>query len=130
MHKITPASTDPAVATTFAIECKNHGVGVVQVISEETLKAKGIAIKGGNYLKSFEAEVGVSVAPLEFARSANYTIPVSVSRQILKDMGIYISARFGNTTSMGKFIRATPKLNKAQIIEYISRVKKYQKGEN
>ena len=54
---VTPASTDPVVATIFAIEAENYGRGVVHIASRIDLA--GVEILKGNVLAHLEREVGI-----------------------------------------------------------------------
>ena len=85
---VTPASTDPAVATTFATESEQFGPGIVYIATEEDLA--GVEITGGNVRAALESEVGVWIQPSEFAERASLSVSASDARAILAGMGIDI----------------------------------------
>jgi hypothetical protein len=88
--KMTPTSTDPLVATLFAMECIQHGEAIVYYARWETFKDR---IRKPNVLARRECEVGVSMQPLEFAASAKGRIHALAARAILASMGFQIPPR-------------------------------------
>lgn len=89
MQKIglTPTSTDPLVATFFAMKSNQHGEGVVYYARWEDFKDRfGLP----NVLEHRECEVVLSMLPIEFARLAKGYIPVQKAREILVSMGFQV----------------------------------------
>jgi len=78
---IAPASTDPGIATLFAIESGNYGAGVVHIATPQALR--GVTIGPGNVLAAIEREVGVELTPAQFA-ARSHTITAAESRALLE----------------------------------------------
>ena len=110
---VTPASTDPIVATCFATEAEKYGQGVVYIASSKELS--GISIGEGNVLASLESEVAINTAPLEFVQRSGITITAEQARMILKDMGINVPSRINNPTDLQNILKSLPRLNDEQI---------------
>ena len=85
--RMTPASTDPFVATLFALECNQHGEGVVYFAPWETFKDR---VRKPNVLARRECEVGLSMLPREFATETKGRVPALKSREILVSMGFQV----------------------------------------
>jgi hypothetical protein len=93
----------------------------VQIAASESLR--GIERYEG-YIPS-EAEVGLELTPDEFAALATYTIPASVARSILADMGIRVPTRIP-LEDLSRALLDTPKLTSAQIDEFVRRAAEYE----
>src|ERR1700730_311767 len=82
---LTPTSTDPLVATLFALECLRYGPAIVQFCEVNSVVN---LIAPGNVLADLEREVVVAVAPdiftVQFVVS---TLTVQLSREILAELG-------------------------------------------
>ncbi|GAB1644449.1 Hint domain-containing protein [Krasilnikovia sp. MM14-A1259] len=116
-----PTSTDPGVATIFALHFQTFMAGaeaVVQIALPEALE--GLEKYAGYGLKSAEAEVFVEVGAEEFGSRASLTITVSTARQILKDMGIELPTRI-KQADLDFYLNEVPKLTDAQIAEFLRR---------
>ena len=116
---ITPASTDPVVATIFATESSNYGRGVVYIATSEDLA--GASIGQGNVLAATELEVGVGLAPSEFAGRAGLTVSASQARAILQEMGVSIPTSIRGPAGVTEALANTPRLTPAQISQFIER---------
>lgn len=122
---ITPTSTDPGVATVFATEsATSHGNGVVHIAKPKDLIGVDIFPAGNTStaLPAIEAEVGVGVAPAQFANKASITITAEQARSILANMGIEVPAKIskGQITST---LESTIKLTPAQIQQFTDSAK-------
>ncbi|MFC4035317.1 RHS repeat-associated core domain-containing protein [Streptomyces polygonati] len=117
---ITPTSTDPGVATTFATHSESYGPAVVQIALPGDLS--GVATFEG-YIPS-ELEVGVELSPEEFAAQASIEIPSSAARSILGRMGIGIPGSIG-VDDLSPTLSMTPKLGPTQIQQFIEEARGY-----
>ncbi|GKX53153.1 RHS repeat domain-containing protein [Budvicia aquatica] len=125
---ITPASTDPAVSSVFATESNQYGNGVLYIARPSDLK--GVEIFEGNVLAAKEAEVGVSLLPIEFADAASIRISASDARNILKDMDIHIPAVVRGPEDISRILGDLPKLTSEGILEFVLKAEKInQKGQ-
>ncbi|HEU5381384.1 MAG TPA: RHS repeat-associated core domain-containing protein, partial [Ktedonobacteraceae bacterium] len=113
---VSPVSTDPAVATAFAIKAEtNYGSGIVYIASRADLA--GVEITEGNVLAALEKEVAVWVSPLEFAERASITINAATARGILNDMGISLPRSISSDIS--SVLRELPTLSPEQIAQFV-----------
>ncbi len=80
--EITCVTTDPLVATLFALECRNHGQAAVLVA------ARGqYLVAEENYFALEESAVNLRVLPLEFERTADVVLDVDTALSILSSLG-------------------------------------------
>jgi hypothetical protein len=119
---VTPTTTDPVVATLFATEASNFGEGVVYVGAVEP----GLLIEG-NVLAGVEAEVGVSMAPADFAAAAQ-PVSVEAARAALAEMGIDLPAQITGKAMLQQWLSSTPRLTPAQVEEFTQLVLQAQQG--
>lgn len=117
--QVTPTSSDPAVATIFAINAKNHGKGILQIALPENLQGVNYT---GNVLQSMEIEIGVGLAPVEFSKKVSVTITAEQAQGILKDMGIEIPSNI-RLGEVSKIIENTPRMTQSQINEFYIKAK-------
>jgi hypothetical protein len=83
-ENITCTTTDPLVATLFAIECRNHGHAVILVARREPFRD----LRGApNYVSVGESAVNLRIVPTEFARMAELELDVGRSIEILREIG-------------------------------------------
>jgi hypothetical protein len=83
-EQITCTSTDPLVATLFAIECRNHGHAIILVIRKELFDN----VPGPpNYFSISESAVNLRIEPAEIARRAEVALDVDESLWILRELG-------------------------------------------
>jgi hypothetical protein len=113
---VTPTSTDPAVATIFAVEASNFGKGVVQIAPRGL-----VPTIEGNVLAALEAEIGVELLPLEFAKRAR-PVSVDVARGTLREMGIDIPERIPDKAHLDAALRSRSQMSAEQIREFQRRV--------
>jgi len=123
---VTPVSTDPVVATIFAIEAENYGRGVVHIASRSDLA--GVEILKGNVLAHLEREVGIGILPAEFARRASITITASQARNILSGMGIHIQLSIRGPAAVDAVLRATPRLTSEQIQQFLNAARNLERS--
>ena len=81
---ITCTTTDPLVATLFAIACRNHGPGVVLLAPKGPLER---LIGPSNPFEQIECAVNLEMLPGEFARRAVHRMDVDTSLAILAEPG-------------------------------------------
>ena len=90
----TPVTTDPLVATLFALECRRHGSGVVHIASQSRLAG---LIVPANVLAEVECEIGVNCTPLEFSGSySEFRVTVELACEILNEMTIDVPQFIAN----------------------------------
>jgi RHS repeat-associated protein len=118
---ISPASTNPAVATVFSAEASQYGPGVVQIASTSHDLA-GVPIEPGNVLAKIEREVAVEVPPAEFERRAGIKIPTEESRKILAEMGIETPSHVTKASLSGD-VAAIPDMTPEQVEAYVNKAK-------
>jgi hypothetical protein len=116
---VTPTSTDPLVATTFATESANYGEGMVHIRMRSGLG--NVEVGPGNVRASLEAEVAVYQAPAEFAAGADITLTAEQSRAILREMGFEVPSRIANVARADEFLRNSPRLTPTQVAEFLRR---------
>jgi hypothetical protein len=114
---VTSVSTDPVVATVFATESNNHGVGVVHIVAARDLA--GVRIMPGNVLAEIEREVGVELLPAEFARRARYTISAAQARAILRGMGIIVPSIIRGPAGVDAALGFVPRLSQEQVQQFV-----------
>jgi RHS repeat-associated protein len=114
---ITPATTDPGVATIFATEAQTYGRGVVHIARAKDLA--GVTIGEGNVLANLEREVGVHIAPAEFAQRASTTISAEQAKAALGELGISVPAALRGPAAVDAALRATPKLSAEQVQRFL-----------
>jgi hypothetical protein len=117
---VTPTSSDPGVATIYAIEGKNYGEGVLHIALPEQFIGKEVA---ANVRKTLEQEIVAGVTPTEFANQSSITISADQARGILKKLGIKIPGRI-SAEETTRVLLETPKLSKEQINEFYSEASK------
>lgn len=118
---VTPASTDPLVATLFGIESNNKGKGVLHIALESDLN--GASIIEGNVLSSIEKEVGVEMLPEAFSNAASISLSVGDARKILTDMGFNIPSSISGKNQLNTLLNETPRLDEKQINTFINHAK-------
>ncbi len=111
--RVTFATTDPLVATLFAIECRSRGEAAVLVASAgkfPVLHSASSPVQGPVNL-SFtlpEGAVELSVLPSEFERDADYIIPVEDAISLLIGLGFDpLPARIASHAQLDELIRET-----------------------
>lgn len=116
-ERITCTTTDPLVATLFAIECRNHGRAVILAARRELFEAlPGLS----NYFSVSESAVNLPIVPAEFAMRAEVALDVDRSLEILREMGFQgIPVRLNGLAALqqelGESHAAGLRLNEEQI---------------
>jgi len=118
---ITPASTDPVVATVFATEAESFGRGVVHIATPADLA--GVTVSQGSVRAALEAEVAVELLPAEFAARASTTITAAEARTALSNLGVRVPPAIRGSAAADSVLRNTPRLTDAQIKEFLDAVK-------
>jgi RHS repeat-associated protein len=117
---VTPASTDPKVATAFATRAEGYGQGVMQVAMPGDLAGLKVEVSAG-YLP-YEAESYVMTTPADFAARASITIPVGAARGVLREMGIDVPWQIASNGDLTTFLRGSPLMNPDQVAEFLTRI--------
>ena len=116
---ISPASTDPLVATVFALEGKAKGGNAVILFGTKQ-QLGNPAVDLGNVRRILEREVGVGLTPSDFARNAPNSVPVDKARQILSELGIAdLPPSIQSTDEATRILKNTPRLSPEQILEFV-----------
>ena len=118
---ITPASTDPLVATVFATEAEQYGKGVVYIASSSDLK--GVTISEGNVLRDLEREVAIELLPQEFASRASITLSVQTARNILSDMGYSLPSNIFSKGELSVILENMPRLSDVEIKRFVEKAR-------
>ena len=113
---VTPASTDPLVATLFGTEANQHGNGVVYIIRGSDLD--GINISDGNVLRDLELEVCIDALPIEVYDRAYAVIDVGRARDVLKEIGFDVPAVIPNIKELDALLHDTPRLSSSDIKKF------------
>ena len=87
ISRMTCTSTDPLVATLFAIGCRNHGPGRILLAQREPLE---YLVGPSNALGALESAINLRMFPEEFVEMASLVVDVELSIEILGELG------FGN----------------------------------
>jgi hypothetical protein len=83
-EEITCATTDPLVATLFAIECRNYGRAFILAARRDRLEH---LVAPANIFDIIESAVNLRCSPLEFASRAEFVLGVDDSIAILRELG-------------------------------------------
>lgn len=115
----TPATTDPLVATLFAIHCLNFGNGVVLLAPRKLVSDR---IQPGNYFAQLECEIGLEMSPTEFETHSVHVVPAHVAREALVNVGFAELptriAKYKMTEALEYSERLGQRLAPQQIIEF------------
>ena len=117
---ITPASTDPKVATAFATRAEAYGQGVLQVATPGDLSGLKVDVNAGYF--PYEAESYVGTTPGDFAARASITIPADAARSVLREMGIDVPWQIASNGDLTTFLRGSPLMDPGQIAEFLARI--------
>nr|WP_255346718.1 RHS repeat-associated core domain-containing protein [Synechococcus sp. PCC 7336] len=118
---ISPASTDPLVATVFALEGKARG-GDPIVLFGNAQDFGSPDINLGNVRRTLEREVAVGMSPSDFARNAPNSISADRARQILSELGVAdLPPSIGSVQEATQILENTPRLTPEQILEFTRR---------
>jgi hypothetical protein len=121
---VTCTSSDPLVATLFAINCQRYAEGVVQVARFE--QVNGICANS-NVLSHLECEITIAVSPAEFQRLyVAKTVSALVASTALRELGFSVPTRIYSITHLRELIKETQqnrqRLSVGQIEEFDRRV--------
>jgi hypothetical protein len=83
-QQITCTTTDPLVATLFAIECRNHGRPAILAVLSNSF---GGLIAPPNHFAVIESAVNLPISPSEFANRAEVILDVDRALEILRSLG-------------------------------------------
>lgn len=111
-------STDPLVATLFAIKQRSKGRDAVVYIAQGDDVAD-IGIGEPNTLAELESEVALILSPLEFEQRASVSITADQARDILQGMGFTLPMRISSQGQLTEWLKETPRLNQQQIAEFV-----------
>jgi hypothetical protein len=83
-ERITCTSTDPVVATLFAVQCRNHGRAIIVAAKRANFQR---LLGPANHFSVLESAVNLYVPPLEFVAKAEIILDVDRALAILREMG-------------------------------------------
>ena len=115
----TSTSSNPAVATVFAIESKNNGNGIIHIALPDDLK--GVSLNDGNVRQALEKEIPLEITPANFAKKASLTITADQGRDILSQMGINLPTRIRDSNQSTQILEGLPEMTQSQIDLFIQK---------
>lgn len=129
-RRTTCTTTDPLVATLFAIECRNHGRAVVLAAWRDPLER---LFDSDNWLDMIECAVNLQLSPLEFESQSEFLLDVDSAIEILRELGFLdLPARLRGKSSLQQEIAETHalgmRLNAAQIHRFNVRMQEISHG--
>ena len=77
---------DPLVATLFAVERRNHGAAQILALQRGIFPEMVVGPLDAGF-QELECSVTLEIAPVEFARSAEYGFEVDRALNVLNDLG-------------------------------------------
>jgi hypothetical protein len=117
---LTPISTDPLVATLFAVESARFGEGVVYMCRRSAVAE---LIAPGNVLSELERELVVGVSPKEFAeRFVTATVDAQYARTVLAEMGCELPAQIADKNVLDWHLRTSARLREQDLTIFDARV--------
>lgn len=117
---VTPASTDPLVATLFGTEANQHGNGVIYIIRGSDLD--GINVSDGNVLRDLELEVSIEALPVEVYDRAYAMINVGQAQDVLKEMGFDVPSVISDIKELDFQLHNTPRLTSSDIKKFLDMI--------
>jgi len=119
---VTPITTDPLVATLFAMESSRFGEGVVQLCLQSEVAD---FVVRGNVLAELERELAVQVTPDDFTnRFVRATIQAQTARNFLAEIGYELPARVSDKNVLDWYLRTSARLRDQDIVIFESRFAK------
>jgi RHS repeat-associated protein len=117
---VTPASTDPKVATAFATRAEQYGRALVHIATQEDLAGIKVELNAG-YI-AYEAEAYAYTTVSDFAARAGTSVPASVAREVLGDMGIDIPSQIFENGDLTSYLRSSPLMTADQVAGFLRRI--------
>lgn len=123
-EQITCTTTDPLVASLFAIECRNHGHAVILMARADAFVDR---IGPSNHFEVMESAVNVLVPPQDFARKPDGVHEVDEVLTILAEMGfgplpVRIRDKWALREALIGSYEAGQRLNHEQLLEFANRL--------
>jgi hypothetical protein len=81
---MTPTTTDPVVATLFAVESRNHGQATLLLAERTPLET---LVGEANHFANLECAINLRIQPLDFFRVVARRVEVDRSLAVLASMG-------------------------------------------
>jgi hypothetical protein len=115
------ASTDPYIATVFALEARGQGG---QAVLQFGTKADVGTFDVGNWMAAQEREVGVLTTASDFSARAPNTVSVDAARKVFGDMGMpNLPYSVPSPSARSTLLDAAPKMTPEQVAEFLQRIK-------
>ena len=124
---ITCATTDPLVATLFALECRRWGQAVILTIGVQNLTSEEQSDRE-NFFSVIEQAVNILIPPAEFEKRTDLVIEIDQALSILKDMGFAnLPVRIPNRQALQDALEEShhlgQRLNREQILDFVARAR-------
>lgn len=117
---ITPVTTDPVVATTFATHGNTYGRGVLYIARTSDLG--GATIIEGNVLAALECEFGVELTPSAFAQRCSIMVASTTARDCLRVLGVLCPPVIRDPEDVRMNLRLLPRLAPAEARRFVELV--------
>lgn len=129
-RRISCATTDPLVATLFALECRDHGVAVILAARKTTMEDR---VAPANYFDIIECAVNLQCSPIEFEKNADFVLDVDDALEILRELGFTeMPVRLNGKSMLQQELEETHalgmRLNQVQIRRFDARMQEVGRG--
>jgi hypothetical protein len=118
---LTSTTSDPVVATLFAMTAARHGQPVVYVIPVARLTGPVQDRRGRSWLAALEAEFVVAMSPTEIASVAR-AVGVGAAKACLEGLGVVFPLNIFNLADLDTALRLTKRLRPDEIELFVHSV--------
>ena len=134
-NRVTFVSTDPLVATLFAIECRRRGKAAVLVASPRNFEVVTYDRTGDlidqaldGAFNDRESAIQLAVSPAEFEAQADFIVEVDLAIEVLKELGfdgipILLGSRDDLNDELTETLRRGARLSLKEIREFDDKIK-------
>ena len=119
---MTFTSTDPAVATVFAVQKRSFGTPVIEIARKADLAHVPRLPSTSPSLAKIEAEIIYDISPTEFSRLATQ-VPLDDAVRALNGLGVRVPSNVP-LSDVSSVLRELQKLNQSQIDGFLRAVAK------
>lgn len=117
---VTFTSTDPAVATVFAVQKRGLGTPVLEIARTADLAHVPRLPSTSPSLAKIEAEIIFDISPTEFSKLATQ-VPLDEAVRALNEMGVRVPSN-APLSDVSSVLRELQKLNQSQIDDFLRAV--------
>lgn len=126
-ERVTCTTTDPLVATLFALECRNWGSAAILTIHAPDLLPEEQSERD-NFFAVIESAVNLRITPAEFEKRAELILDVDQALDLLHEMGFTgLPLRFPNRQSLQIALEEShnlgQRLSREQIHHFVVRAR-------